>query len=83
MLELLFPPAIGLHWREQQYPLIRGTPPSSRMHFGACCVGQYLVVAGGTVPSCLRHIPVDSPQVGKLRQYFWCFLTQMIELEAF
>ena len=45
----------------------KGSAPSARMHLGACCIGDYLVVVGGTVPSCLHHTPVDAlvPPAGR------------------
>ena len=79
MMELLSAPAIGLHWRAQEYPFVRGaggkgSVPSARMHLGACCIGDYLVVVGGTVPSCLHHTPVDAmvPPAGRHRHHVPC-----------
>ena len=61
MPELLSPPAVGLQWQAQVYPLIRGDVPCSRGHVGAAAQGEYLVVTGGCLPSCAVYQTVDSP----------------------
>ena len=44
-----------LRWQPQIYPPIGGEIPGCRMHFGAAVMGQYLFVAGGTLPTTLAY----------------------------
>jgi hypothetical protein len=55
-------------WRTQDYPPVRGTVPTARMHFGAACIGPYVFVMGGAEPTSLtfRHVEATATAVHAL-----------------
>jgi len=60
-LDITFLDHRDMTWKEQIYPPIKGSIPASRMHFGAAAIGPYLLIAGGTPPTSIAHVPQDHP----------------------
>ena len=62
-------------WRTQIHPSISGDKPFSRMHFGAACVGNYLLLLGGCEPTSLvtRHVEPDTTSISilNLSTFVW------------
>jgi hypothetical protein len=74
-LSVVFFHVYDMSWKTQVYPALRGDLPLSRIHFGAICIGNYVVVTGGARPTSLKNTPVETP--GNARIY--CLdLTTMI-----
>jgi hypothetical protein len=59
-LDFVFLNILELAWKTHTYPPIKGNFPSSRIHFAAECIGDFLIVFGGVEPTSLKNCFVES-----------------------
>jgi len=52
-----------LMWRSQTYPGVRGSIPTSRIHFSSACIGHYVFVIGGAEPTSLKYKHCETSSV--------------------
>jgi hypothetical protein len=58
-LDIIFLNVVEMMWKTQTYPSIKGNIPSSRIHFGAACIGDFVLSFGGVEPTSLKFVPVE------------------------